>query len=282
VQLVLTRDPDEFAERAKPVLEGPIEGNLLATVLMTVRDRSDPGALFAYGVEDGGIMRSAALRTPPWPLLTSAWPADGISELVRRWLEDDFEVSGVSGPPDTARAIADAWAAQTGGVTSCRMAQAMHVLDEVQDPPHPAPGSLRVAKPDERPLLVAWMRDFTHDVGLAGSDQAEAMVDVRLSYGGLLVWDAGGAASILGVTPPVAGVVRIGPVYTPPDKRRRGYAASAVAAASRQALADGARACMLFTDLANPTSNRIYAEVGYRRTGDWELHGFERASQPEG
>ena len=31
---------------------------------------------------------------------------------------------------------------------------------------------------------------------------------------------------------------------------------------------------MLYTDLANPTANKIYAEVGYRRFGDWEEHAF--------
>jgi predicted GNAT family acetyltransferase len=80
---------------------------------------------------------------------------------------------------------------------------------------------------------------------------------------------------MVGVSPPVAGVVRIGPVYTPMEHRRRGYAGSAVAAASRRALARGAERCMLFTDLANPTSNKIYAEVGYRRVGDWEELAFE-------
>jgi predicted GNAT family acetyltransferase len=69
-------------------------------------------------------------------------------------------------------------------------------------------------------------------------------------------------------------VVRIGPVYTPPELRRRGYAGSAVAAASRRALTAGAHTCMLFTDLANPTSNKIYAEVGYRAIGGWEEYSF--------
>jgi predicted GNAT family acetyltransferase len=50
-----------------------------------------------------------------------------------------------------------------------------------------------------------------------------------------------------------------------------------VAAASRGALQSGAARCMLFTDLANPTSNKIYAEVGYRRCGDWEEIALERA-----
>jgi hypothetical protein len=90
-----------------------------------------------------------------------------------------------------------------------------------------------------------------------------------------MVWDDGQPVSMIGLAPEVAGVVRIGPVYTPPPHRRRGYAGSAVAAASRRALAGGAARCMLFTDLANPTSNKIYAEVGYRRVADWEEIALE-------
>jgi predicted GNAT family acetyltransferase len=34
---------------------------------------------------------------------------------------------------------------------------------------------------------------------------------------------------------------------------------------------------MLFTDVANPTSNKIYASVGFRAFADWEEHAFARA-----
>ncbi len=61
-------------------------------------------------------------------------------------------------------------------------------------------------------------------------------------------------------------------MYTPPAHRRRGYASSAVAALSRHLFDAGAREVVLFTDLANPTSNRIYAEVGYRWVAEWEIH----------
>jgi len=89
------------------------------------------------------------------------------------------------------------------------------------------------------------------------------------------VWDDEGAVSVVALSPPVAGVPRIGPVYTPPAHRRRGYAGVAVAEVSRRALDTGAGACLLFTDLANATSNKIYAEVGYRRHGDWEEYRFD-------
>ena len=93
------------------------------------------------------------------------------------------------------------------------------------------------------------------------------MIDAGLGRAGFLVWQDGQPVSMLAVNREVAGVVRVGAVYTPPPYRRRGYAGSAVAAASRRALAHGANRCMLYTDLDNPTSNKIYAEVGYRRTG---------------
>jgi predicted GNAT family acetyltransferase len=119
--------------------------------------------------------------------------------------------------------------------------------------------------------MVEFVLEATHG-NLA---EAERSVDMRMASGGLRIWEDGGPVSFLAVTPAINRIVRIGPVYTPPAHRRRGYAGTAVAAASRDALATGADRCMLFTDVENPTSNKIYAEVGYERFGDWEEHAFD-------
>ena len=68
-------------------------------------------------------------------------------------------------------------------------------------------------------------------------------------------------------SPASGGVTRISGVWTPPELRGRGYATAVVAARST-ARQDAGEACMLFTDLANPTSNAIYQAIGYRRVGD--------------
>ena len=269
MHFVLTRDPAEFAVRTEPLLSGRIECNVLATVLMNVLDGGHAAAVFAYGVGDGDEVRFAALRTPPHPLIASPLEGDA-TELVELWLRADPGLDRVTSVPGTARTIAAAWKERTGGTAHRALREAMHILDEVHDPPRPAPGELRLADAADRSLLVGWMRDFIVETGISGATQAGAMVDGRMRRDGLLVWDDEQPVSMVGVTPPVAGVVRIGPVYTPPPERRRGYAGSAVAAASRRLLAEGAQRCMLYTDLDNPTSNKIYAEVGYRRLGDWE------------
>jgi GNAT superfamily N-acetyltransferase len=278
VRFVLTRDTDEFAERTQRLIAERIECNVLATVFMNVLDGVHPSssALFGYGIAYGEDAKFAALRTPPWPLLASPLES-GADEFVELWLGADPDVGSVSSVPATAQAIASAWKRQTGGSTRRTLREAMHVLEEVNDPPRPARGELRVADPGERSLLVGWTREFVTEAGLAGATEAESIVDGRMRRDCLLVWHDEQAVSMVGVTPEVAGVVRIGPVYTPPALRRRGYAGSAVAAASRRALARGAQRCMLYTDLDNPTSNKIYAEVGYRRTDDWEEIALERA-----
>jgi predicted GNAT family acetyltransferase len=197
--------------------------------------------------------------------------ADG---LLDPWLEADPSPPGVNGVAASSRAVAARWAARTGRQTRLKMGQAMHVLEEVTDPPRPATGELRAADPADRALLAGWMRAFIEETGIPGADHAEEMAGAQLLRGRLFVWLDERPASLVATSPTVAGVTRVSMVYTPPELRGRGYASSAVAAVSRRALAAGAERCALFTDLANPTSNKIYADVGYRRIAEWEEHAF--------
>lgn len=116
----------------------------------------------------------------------------------------------------------------------------------------------------------------------AGRRSAEFAAD-RLSYGGVTLWEVGGATvSMAGVTRPVAGTVRVGPVYTPRGFRRRGYAGAVTAAVSQAALDDGAGDVVLYTDLANPTSNALYQRLGYRAVEDRVILSFGSGEQNNG
>jgi predicted GNAT family acetyltransferase len=73
---------------------------------------------------------------------------------------------------------------------------------------------------------------------------------------------------------PVAfGVARIGPVYTPPGLRGRGYGSAVTAEATRDVRRDAA-VPVLYTDLANATSNKIYLQLGYYPVEDRAHVGF--------
>ena len=277
MKLTLTRDAEEFGVRTGDLFESRVECNLIATVSAGViagrYPRSEP--LFAYGTENG-VVRFAALRTPPWDMLATDIDQATADEFVRRWLQADPGLPGVGGPAQAARPIATAWTKRTGGTARCRMRELAYVLERVTGPAKPATGSLRHAREDERSLMLEWMEAFGRESGAVPEERAEVIVDARAADQGLWVWDSDGPVSMLGTAPPVAGTVRVGPVYTPPEHRRRGYAGTAVAAASRQALDQGARRCLLLTDASNPTSNKIYAEVGYCRVGEHEEWEFSQ------
>ena len=92
--------------------------------------------------------------------------------------------------------------------------------------------------------------------------------------GAWLVWDDNGPVSLAGFGNSTPTGTRVGPVYTPPEHRGRGYATSLVASLTAERLAAGLAFCFLFTDLANPTSNAIYARIGYEPVADWDQWVF--------
>jgi predicted GNAT family acetyltransferase len=115
-------------------------------------------------------------------------------------------------------------------------------------------------------MLVSWFQSFQADVGDAVTDGTE-VVRRRLAAGHLWIWEDDAPVAMTGLFAEVCNVVRVGPVYTPPDRRNHGYASSLVAALSRVVLERGQR-CILYTDLENPTSNAIYRAIGYRAVAE--------------
>jgi GNAT superfamily N-acetyltransferase len=117
-------------------------------------------------------------------------------------------------------------------------------------------------------LLIEWAVAFDREASSVVHD-SERTVDDRLSHAGLTLWEIGGQpVAMAGRTRDVAGVVRVGPVYTAPAHRQRGYGGAVTTAVTQAALDGGASAVVLFTDLANPTSNALYQRLGYRPVGD--------------
>jgi predicted GNAT family acetyltransferase len=274
VRVVLTHSLAELHPLLEGFLAERVERNVQASLLVRARAGRMEGRepLFAWSTGEHDELLFFAMRIPPWPLLVSELEDEQADALIETWLAEDPEVPGVTGVQATARAVARAWQKRTGGEVRVRMRQAMHLLSEVIEPsPWPA-GELRPAQDEDRALLIDWEHAFVRDAGIAPDAAAEAENTIarRLDSRSQYIWQDGAPVSTLALSPAIAGTVRIGPVYTPPEHRRRGYASAAVATACRDALAGGARRCMLYTDLANPTSNRIYAAVGFRRFADWE------------
>lgn len=265
--------PEAFLERASPLLlADEARHNLMLGIGALLVDTPDyyPEARF-WVVEERGQPLGAALRTPPHNLLVAQQArADAVPALVSA-IEDD--PPGVTGGLPEAEDVASAWVAAHGGRWAPRMAMRIHALRAVRTRGN-ASGGMRTAGTADRELAIAWWHAFADEAleGHRAERGREAVsVDHRLSDPdcGIRLWvDGGEVVSLAAYGGPTPNGIRIGPVYTPPGLRGRGYATSLVATLSEELLAGGRRFCFLYTDLANPTSNRIYARIGYEPVCD--------------
>ena len=131
-------------------------------------------------------------------------------------------------------------------------------------------------------LLVAWVGAFAAEAMPEGAPDrgAERTVDARLRAGAssFTIWEDGDPVSLAGWGGPTPNGVRIGPVYTPPEHRRRGIRKRGDGRGYGRAAGCGPKFCFLYTDLANPTSNKIYMDIGYEPVCDAVDYAFEPCS----
>ncbi|MGH7505629.1 MAG: GNAT family N-acetyltransferase, partial [Longimicrobiales bacterium] len=177
-------------------------------------------------------------------------------------------IPGVFGPEDNTLAFGRAWCGLRGVRAEPGMRQRIYELERVAADLPVVPGALRTATRADGALVIAWFDAFHQEAGVPGGDFV-ARVEQRIEARRIHVWDvAGDAVSLAGIAGRSPNGARIGPVYTPPPLRGRGYATAAVAELSRRVLHESHRFCFLYTDLANPTSNAIYERIGYRPVCD--------------
>lgn len=229
----------------------------------------------ASGAVVGAGMRTAPFE--PYPPFLLPMPDEAAVALADTLHRRGEEVLAINGALPAVELCAAELARLDGGTVQVNQHTRLHELRELT-PPAPVPGRLEAATEDDLELVAAWFAAFMGDADeQAGRERGSSAHDVpdpaellrRIRAGGVWFWvdDSEERVHLTAANPPAFGVARVGPVYTPPAQRGRGWASNAVAEVSRRIQTQGARAC-LFTDQANPTSNRIYAALGYRPVVD--------------
>jgi predicted GNAT family acetyltransferase len=243
---------------------------------------SDDDMHFGWWIPDGAV-RAAVFLTPPYPLQLIGVPAEAVGDLVDALRDRGAPVAAVNGERRQAEDFALGWIAGTALVSTVAMEQRLYRLEELRAPDLPASGNGRLATSVDLDLVVGWFTDF-HAEAAAEEVTAEHLRDNahrRIEQGLVWLWeDAGESVAMAARNATAAGIARIGPVFTPIARRRKGYGTAVTAACTHDALAAGARGAVLFTDLSNPTSNAIYQTIGYRPLEDRTILRF--ADQQQG
>jgi GNAT superfamily N-acetyltransferase len=277
----LTGSLDEFLNAAGEHLRSdPVRHTVPLTVLEALRQRGpsafgDSAPIFGWHRSAAGATDGAFFQTPPFPLLLASLPAESATPLLSMLAADGNSPAAVNLQAEDAAPFLAAWTRATSGSGTARMRMRLFRLGVLRPPDPAPPGATRVAGLGDRDLLVEWHVAFGRESAGPAPENPARIVDDRLSHNGLMLWEVDGEPiAMAGLQRQVAGVTRVGEVYTPPEHRRRGYGGAITTAVSRAALDAGAAEVVLYTDLANATSNALYARLGYRPVGDRVLLGL--------
>jgi RimJ/RimL family protein N-acetyltransferase len=266
VRVVLSEDFGAYDDAVADFLSRDAVGN---TVALTVLDQlrvgggfGDEAPWFGWALDDGGGVVGAIFRTPPYfvglPVM-SVTAAEALGAACA-----DRDLPGAIGRIELVRAFANG----AGRLADVHMTELQYVLHDLV-PPRAVPGEARAYTSDDGELYREWMAGFFAETGLLVQADPIRSLEQRLAAGGTasIWWADGEPVALASRTPVLHGVPRIGPVWTQPAHRGRGYGAAVTAAVCADAFAAGADACTLYTDADNPTSNGVYARLGFQLVG---------------
>ena len=276
--MTVVRDssPGVFLQHAGPLLYArEAEYGLplgLAEALLTYL-KPEIAPLLLRVVEDG-VTAGVCIQTRPENVMLSHLTNEQAAALAAYCREHEICVAGASGP---AAGVREFCARYSNAPTQVRMSNRILQITEVIPPRH-TPGSMRVAGSADFETVKRFFHEFHVECipdELPTEDKLVTLIEDRIARQTVYLWENKGTPVCCAhTTRPTRGGMSIGPVYTPPNERGKGYASNLMAALSQRLLDGGKRFCVLFTDTDNPTSNRVYESIGYRVIGTSEYLSF--------
>lgn len=227
-------------------------------------------------VEQDENIIAVAMMTIPYNLLLSQVKDSKAIDIIIQDLQQKYEsLTNVNAPVIESKAFTEKWCLSTGQSYKLKVAMRIFKLEKVELYSQ-IEGRLRLATQKDKELLISWHNAFNFEaLGKKTNElDSESWVERVLQKSKAYLWENQIPVSIACSTRSTLNGIGINMVYTPPEHRRKGYAGVCVAGLSQTLLAKGYKFCFLFTDLSNPTSNKIYQQIGYQPVADWNNYSF--------
>lgn len=255
----------DFLERSEGwLLEREAEHNLyLSLAYETLEAAGEESAVVWVTALSAGRVVGCVVALPGFRALGTDLPPGAAPAVASALADASGTVPALMAPAGAAEALAGAMWGE--GAFREHSRQRLYRLDEVIEPAA-APGGPRAATPADIDFLAEWGDAFGEELGedfTLTRPRIERMVEGGHAY----LWVDDGPVTLAIAAGQTPRSSRIGFVYTPPEARGRGYASSLVAWLSATILSEG-RFCVLYTDAANPATNRLYRRLGYYEIGE--------------
>ncbi|MGG2058671.1 GNAT family N-acetyltransferase [Priestia megaterium] len=272
IQLHRYREVQEFKNQVEPLLsKNEVLHNLALGILHSLHENSKPNFMGVILKDSRAAL--VLLQTHPRQIILSQIQQLTEDELsAAAELLQEIDIPGLVGERQTVLYLSQKLADLKNQEASLKMDQRIYRLDKVKKAAD-ADGVLVKARLEHLPLVTEWIWEFMGVIGEPVSkEQAAKTGEAFIKAGRLFLWEVNGKyVSIANATRPTAHNITINYVYTPLEERKKGYASSCVSTLSQLMLDEGFQTTSLYTDMTNPTSNKIYMEIGYEHVADSAL-----------
>jgi uncharacterized protein len=249
-----------------PYLEqDEIINNLALGLLLAIKDEQ-PIAMATVTKEDHLVL--VILQTSPKQIILSKSENvtdDEIHQLAKLLDNQLDDIPGFVGEKDLTNKLAREMTNLRKKVPFIQMNQRLYRLDQIEKSPDNN-GRLIKLEMENLSLVKDWVYQFCIEIDEKMSkEEAEVKAKDILSRGRVYGWEVDGEfVSMANASRPTKTNITVNFVYTPFTERKKGYASSCVSALTELMLKSGFKTTSLYTDLDNPTSNKIYMEIGYK------------------
>lgn len=233
---------------------------------------------FGCTVTDGGELMLAAVAAPPFPLMLSepgnrkCPPARAL--LVRELRALGTPVEAVLAERELAGDAAERFAALSGKHACLFLGMNLYVCTNPLFLPLP-PGGLRLLRESDFSFAPRWQAAFRTECGfeMPSPEECGQTVWRHMAAGSQWLWEDGVPVSQAVVSGRTPNGMHFSGVYTPPERRGKGYAKACVGCLTQRFLTGGTPFCSLFADRKNPVSNAVYRSIGYEKRAEVdEIH----------
>lgn len=201
-------------------------------------------------------------------LIVTALQEPWILKLAQQIQKMGFSPLATVGPAHSSEFLARIWSKLNHQKYKLGMGQKIYKLDQVIFP-EKVSGELKLAQVEHHSILADWISEFYKESLPHDKASPEKIIELaknKIEKKEAYIWinSSGQPISMNLVGRPTTDGISVSGVYTPKSFRRRGFASALVAATSQQMLDQGKKFCVLYTDTSNPTSNKIYQQIGYK------------------
>lgn len=271
-------DVEDFKRVMMPYLEKEEAVNGLPLgILMNNNEKIKPTVMAGVYKDEQPILM--LLQTHPKQIIVSVFKGMTplelplVSKLIHESIE---EIPGFIGEKATVQEMAQHIATLRQLKVVLGMDQRIYQLKEVKKKPSKV-GNFRWITRRDQQIIQQWVHDFAVSINQPlEMEQASKRAEELIQHNKLAGWEVDNQlVSMANASRPTKNNITINFVYTPDAFRKNGYATNCVAELSQRLLDNGFSSTSLYTDTTNPTSNKIYMEIGYEPMKDSILLFFE-------